>query len=582
MADKYDIAIVGGGPAGSTVGSLLKKYSPALRVGIFEREKFPRDHVGESHLPVISNVLDEMGVWGKVEAADFPIKVGATYRWGRTDDLWDLEFIPGGQFQVEPRPAKFVGQRKLTAFQVDRSVYDKVLLDHASSLGCDVREETTVRSVSKDGDRVTGLTLEDGSEITARYYVDASGHSGILRRAMGIDIECPTTLQNIAIWEYWRNAEWAVSIGVGGTRIQVLSLPYGWLWFIPIGPDRTSIGLVIPASYYKEQGRRPEEIYAEALRSDPIISRLIQNAQAEGNVQTTKDWSFVAERLTGENWFLVGESAGFADPILSAGMTLAHFGGKDVAYAILAMERKDYEPEWIREFYCTTHRAQIRQHIRFADFWYTGNGVFSDLKDYAQQIATDAGLTMTAEAAWRWLAQGGFVERSGGTDIGLYGLLFTKEILASFTGDVPHYEVAGKTHFVLNLDGAEKSWTAELAEGRLTRRRMYRRDGKILPMLNIVGWMAQQLKTEKSAVELTELAKLYVGQANLPPGVLQTFWTDYYKSLEALVADGWVLASTREGAEPLPPPSVDFTSVVHPNHDIINTLATNASNHVHA
>ena len=220
----------------------------------------------------------------------------------------------------------------------------------------------------------------------------------------------------------------------------------------------------------------------------------------------------MAERLTGENWFLVGESAGFADPILSAGMTLAHFGGKDVAYAILAMERRDYESEWLRSFYCSTHRAQIRQHIRFADFWYTGNGVFSDLKDYAQQIATDAGLTMTSEAAWRWLAQGGFVERNGGTDIGLYGLLFTKEVLASFTGGDRHYEIAGKTHFVLDLTGAEKDWSAEMADGRITRRRMYRRDGRVLPMVDLLGWIAGQLKSERSAAELAAAARLLCGR----------------------------------------------------------------------
>lgn len=123
-----DVAIIGGGPSGSTVGALLRKYSPNLRVAIFEREIFPRDHVGESHLPAISSILDEMGVWDKVEAANFPIKIGGTYRWGASDELWDLDFLVGKPFNDEPRPAKFVGQRRETAFQVDRSIYDKILL----------------------------------------------------------------------------------------------------------------------------------------------------------------------------------------------------------------------------------------------------------------------------------------------------------------------------------------------------------------------------------------------------------------------------------------------------------------------
>src|SRR5476651_239244 len=157
MTDEFDVAIIGGGPAGSTVGSFLKKYNPSLKVVILEREKFPRDHVGESQLPVISAVLDEIGVWDKVEAANFPIKVGATYRWGRTTDLWDFEFLPDGKLEPQARPAKFAGQRRQTAFQVDRAEYDKILLDHAESLGCIVRQETQVRSVLHEGDRVAGL-----------------------------------------------------------------------------------------------------------------------------------------------------------------------------------------------------------------------------------------------------------------------------------------------------------------------------------------------------------------------------------------------------------------------------------------
>ena len=151
----------------------------------------------------------------------------------------------------------------------------------------------------------------------------------------------PSNLRNIAIWNYWTNAEWAVEIGVGGTRICKLwpkrSDGYG---SIPLGPERTSIGLVIPADYYKEKGQKTEEIYYEALKADGIVSRLTRNARPEPKVHTTRDWSFVADRLAGENWFLVGESAGFADPILSAGMSLSMSGARKIAYAILEIEQK--------------------------------------------------------------------------------------------------------------------------------------------------------------------------------------------------------------------------------------------------
>src|SRR5579871_5453177 len=143
---EFDVAIIGGGPAGATAGGFLLKHNPELRVGIFEREQFPRDHVGESQLPPIPFILDELGCWDKVEAANFPIKVGATYRWGKCPELWHLEFFPFDEFKEEARPAKFEGQRQRTAFQVDRSIYDKILLDHAESLGCEVFEGTKVTS----------------------------------------------------------------------------------------------------------------------------------------------------------------------------------------------------------------------------------------------------------------------------------------------------------------------------------------------------------------------------------------------------------------------------------------------------
>jgi len=252
----YDVAIIGGGPSGSTCAAILKKYAPSLDVAIFERELFPRDHIGESLLPPISSILEEMGCWDEIEAAGFPIKVGATYRWGRHPELWDFDFVPKKQFRNEPRPAKLEGQRRLTSFQVDRSLYDKILLDKVAAIGCKVRQGTKVNRVEAKDGRIDSLELDSGEKVIARYYVDASGNSGILRRSLDIECRYPSTLKNIAIYDYWQNADWAVEIGVGGTRIQVLSLGYGWIWFIPIGPTRTSIGLVIPVDYFKSSGKK--------------------------------------------------------------------------------------------------------------------------------------------------------------------------------------------------------------------------------------------------------------------------------------------------------------------------------------
>jgi flavin-dependent dehydrogenase len=563
-----DVAIIGGGPAGSTCASFLMKYAPRTKVAVFERERFPRDHVGESQLPVIGNILNEIGVWDKVERAGFPVKIGATYRWGRTDDLWDFEFIPYGRFDLEARPAKFAGQRTLTSFQVDRAIYDKILLDHAAEMGARVFEETVVRKVEKDGDRITSLTLGDGTVVKARYYVDCSGHTGVLRRAMGVETNSPTTLQNIAIWDYWQNAEWAVKIGIGGTRIQILSQGYGWVWFIPLGPTRTSIGLVIPSEYYKQSGKKPQELYDHAMATDPVLQRLLKHASSEEKLATTKDWSFLSDRLVGENWLLAGESAGFADPILSAGMSLAHMAGREVAYSIIALDRRDFDRAWLWERYEAAQKQRIRQHIQFADFWYTSNGQFSDLVDYTAEIAKGAGLDLGSKEAWQWLGTGGFIEHdSVGASFGGYSVRATKFLSSKFIGDQPYYIIEGANRFYLNLDGAEKAWGAKLADGRISRHRCLRRDGKLLPNTGIYAWIIQTLKDVHSWPDLVAELKGFSAGFALGGEALETVKADLYEALESMANDGWVTVVADPEAPLAPAPHFWMDRTFHDNRD---------------
>ncbi len=409
-----DVAIVGGGPAGSTAASLIKKYDPDANVLVLEKATFPRDHVGESQLPSISPILHEMGVWDKVEAAGFPVKIGASYTWGKKQDRWDFDFFPVEAWQDEQRPAAYEGQRRFTAFQVDRAKYDELLLRHAESLGAEVREATSVAKVNVQGQKIESLTLGDGSTVTADHYIDASGVVGLLRRALGVESDVEAELRNIAIWDYWENADWAVEIGTGATRVQVRSLPFGWIWFIPLGPTRTSIGLICPSDYYRQTGKTPEALYDEALAAQPDIQRLTRNATRRGRVESCKDWSHLARQVVGDNWFLCGESAGFADPILAAGMALGHNSAREAAYTILELRRGKIAKKWLLERYDDRNRTNIGQHIRFAKYWYAANGCFTDLQDHCSSIAKSAGLRLTPKSSWQWLSQGGFATEFGG------------------------------------------------------------------------------------------------------------------------------------------------------------------------
>ncbi|MBL4698967.1 MAG: tryptophan 7-halogenase [Phycisphaerales bacterium] len=562
MNEQFDVVIVGGGPAGSTAGCLLKKYMPDLSVLILEKAKFPRDHVGESQLPMIGRVLREMGCWEKCEAADFPIKVGATYRWGNSDELWDFNFVDPEQVEELTRPGSYEGPRVSTAWQVDRAVYDKILLDHAQEMGCDVRQQTQVTKTILDKanpDKIDHLTVKNVDaetvaaetveaetveaepyEVRGKHYIDASGGIGVLRKGLGIKVDSPTTLQNVAFWDYWENTEWAVEIGVGGTRVQVLSIGSGWLWFIPLGPTRTSIGFVCPASFYKESGKTPEEVYQWAIAQEPRVTELTKNATQRGNVEGTKDWSFLADRLVGENWMLAGESAGFADPILAGGMMLTHTGARHAAYTILELERGRHDPKWLKSHYDSTQKRRMAQHIRFADFWYAGNGQFTDLEEHSANIAKDAGINMRPKEAFRWLSTGGFADDAqGAVGIGGVDLGGVKALAARFGGkDDLGWELSKFNSFKLQLNGAKKIATPYLQDGEIVPAMSFDRGGRQLPsygMFNVVlNVLSRQTELKEIMGDIRETCKKKYGiHAPLQEMIcMQVF--------ESMVTDGWV------------------------------------------
>lgn len=544
-ANHYDVAIIGGGPSGSTAATLLRKYNPALRVIVIEKDQFPRDHIGESQLPSISAILDEMGVWDKVEAADFPVKIGASYTWGREADQWDFSFYPVEQWKDEPRPAKFEGQRRFTAFQVDRAIYDKILLDHAAEHGTEVHEMTGVDEVMRDADRVTGLKLSNGRTITARYYIDASGTVGILRRAIGVEVDIAPELKNIAIWDYWQNTEWAERIGVGGTRVQVRSLPYGWIWFIPLGPSRTSIGLIVNAEYYKNLGKPPEDLYLESLEKQGEIHRLVKNATREHKLTATKDWSQLAHRLAGENWFVVGEAAGFADPILAAGMSLAHASARDAAYTILELDRGEHDPVWLRKRFDERNRTNIAQHIRFAQYWYSANGCFTDLQEHCTKIAETSGLNLNPQKVWQWLAQSGFIsEALDVPTFGSFDVASAKQVIDRFApaGAKPlGFMVSGYNVFKLNLRGAKETFAGHLTEGRIEKVPCYQRGDSILPKVGFYGAVVDVLQRTSDAREIVSAFSGIVSAGGTADGATHNaMLSRLIQCLEVLIEHHWV------------------------------------------
>lgn len=567
---EYDIAIIGGGPAGSTLGTLVRKYRPETRVLIVEREVFPRDHVGESQLPPVTQVLQEMGCWDKVEAIGFPVKTGALYRWGSTDELWRFDFLVGQEYEDKPRPGRLEGQRLQTTFHVERSVFDELLLDHAAEHGCEVCEGAKAVRIETSGDRVDRIQIEgtrpagadENGWVRARQYVDASGHVGVLRRAIGVPVSEPTSLKNIAIWQYWSSPDWTAidGVGRGGVRVRVMSLGSGWIWFIPISCDRASVGFVTHAEHYKQSGLSTAELYAQAIAKEPHIAELLHGAAPAGEICSTKDWSFLADRMAGENWMLAGESAGFADPILAGGMSLAMAGAREAAYILKSIFDADYEEAWLKSWYEETQARRIGQHIKFADYWYSANGHFSDLQAYTSQIAAEAGLKLNPKEAFQWLGQGGFVSDDlAAPVVGTYRLGAVKSAMQILSGQEADWELNRYNQFTLNLEGSEVVHVPYCKDGKIERVKCYKRGPSLLPMLGIYRLVFRALSRESDAAGVVRELKAAIASTE---GITEPYnaFLGALDALEGMLAEGWLTPSVKEG-RPFMTVSLDEASV---------------------
>ncbi|MBM4113723.1 MAG: hypothetical protein FJ253_10215 [Phycisphaerae bacterium] len=545
-AFEWDVVIIGGGPGGSTTGAMLRTHDPRWRVLILERERFPRDHIGESQLPPIGQILDEIGCWEKVERAGFPVKIGATYTWGKTTEPWVFGFVPEETVPPEvERPGRYDGWRQQVAFQVDRSIYDKILLDHAAALGCTVREQTPVRKILHDGDRIDGIVLEGGEVVKGRWYVDASGNSAIIRRALGVKVEVPTKLQNVAFWDYWSSEAWRGDRDEKATRIHIRSLPYGWIWNIRLSATRYSIGLVCNAEWYKQSGRKPADLYAEALRNEPSVSKRLQGATPRGTLDTTIDWSYVVDRTFGENWFLVGECAGFADPILSAGLTLTQVGAKELAYTLIESTHPEWDRAALFRRFDELQITRVRQHMRFAEYWYSANGLFEAVRENCSRIAEDAGLRLHPDDAFRWLSFGGMGEDlPGQAGVGGYSLAAVKQLMGRFTGEKAHWLANGKNDFRLNLRGAVEGIIGVPENGRIRKVQCWTRGNRHLSRTGVQGSLITAMQRTHDITEILESIQL--SQATTVQASREVLQRYVCEILELLVQDHWVEAKLRK------------------------------------
>jgi FADH2-dependent halogenase len=315
-----DVIVIGGGPAGSSVATLLAQRGRS--VALFEKERFPRFHIGESLLPGSIPLFEELGVLPALNDGRFLPKYAAEFV---TADGTRTQRYPFAAGLVDGAPS---------AFEVDRAEFDELLLTHAERAGVRVEQETQVVRFESQLERGVEVVVcgPGGSEArhSAEFLVDASGQSALLPSRLGLR-RMEAELRNFAVFSHYEGATRKSGLEEGD--ISVVLAPEGWWWVIPLRGDRTSVGLVGPAKSLG--GVKPNEDFLRArIDATPFVRERLAQATRVAPVRTISDWSYRSRELAGDRWVLVGDAGAFIDPVFSTGVQLALRGAFEAARVI--------------------------------------------------------------------------------------------------------------------------------------------------------------------------------------------------------------------------------------------------------
>ena len=355
----FDFAVAGGGPAGSSAAISLAQRGRS--VVLFERERFPRFHIGESLLSTANDAFDALGVTERMEAACFPEK------WGARLIAHDGRNGPGVDFAV----VREVTRPK--TYQVCREEFDRILLERARELGVDVREGHRVSACEFGPDAATlDFTPPEGApgRIRVRALVDATGREGLMARKLGLRTDEPR-LANIAIFSHYTGVPRLAGDRPDDIRLIARS-DSGWFWLIPISKELMSVGVVMPKNLYMHlpQGS-PEERLGRAIADTPVVAELMRDAQRQWPVRVEKDFSYSASTYAGDRWILAGDAGSFLDPVFSTGVSIAMESGIEAAAELdRALARNDFSARRFAAF-SRRQRKRFRVFRRFVIGFYT-------------------------------------------------------------------------------------------------------------------------------------------------------------------------------------------------------------------
>lgn len=373
----YDVIVMGGGPAGSTLATILSREGRS--VILFEKEVFPRHHIGESLMTDTYWTFERMGILEKLRKSPFVRK-------------YSVQFANSGG--RESRPFYFfeaIHHESAVTWQVTRAEFDKLLLDHAEEQGAKVHQGTAVKQVLFDGEQATGVEvlMKDGSRqrFSAKVVVDATGQSAMLSNKFRWRVRDPK-LKKAVLYSYFKGAARETNLDGGATL--VLRTPQGsngWFWYIPLENDITSVGVVADPEYLlKGRGQDLAKIYEEEIQKTEACRRRVADATRVDKIYSILDYSYRSKKNAGDGFIIIGDAYGFLDPIYSSGVLLALKMAELASDAIHdAFKNDDFSAERLGQFQPILDQGIESMRKLVYAFYHEGFSFAQFLRKYPEQ-----------------------------------------------------------------------------------------------------------------------------------------------------------------------------------------------------
>jgi flavin-dependent dehydrogenase len=307
---KTDVLIIGGGPAGTTFGSLMKKRG--WDVTLLEKDHHPRFHIGESLLPMNLPILERLGVLDEVRVIGVP-KLGA-----------DFTMANSNATQKTFRFSVALGESPDHAFEVRRSDFDRILFERCRQTGVCALEGMRVQNVGAIDHKTHTVEAKDAEGKShvwkTRFLVDASGRDTFLSSANGWKKRNPRHA-SAAIFSHFRGVRRRAGKDQG--NISIYWFDHGWIWMIPLQDDIMSIGAVCYPEHFRTRSGSLDEFLLGTLEGLTETKQRMEKAEAIMPAQATGNYSYLSDRMCGPGYLLVGDAFAFIDPVFSSGVYLA-------------------------------------------------------------------------------------------------------------------------------------------------------------------------------------------------------------------------------------------------------------------